>query len=1008
MSQESILNTAKTYINTNNVEGVKTLLFSSDEKPTTSTVSQILRMAADSASWEVVQAICLMNGDNQPSEAAVEYTLDKTYQKNREDQFKFICEQSFVKPSQNALNTVMHSAYAHHGQWNFVQCIYLLNVKLGQLTLDEALKKAASSKRWDVVAAVCTNKNGVNIPTQNAVDEVLELACFCRDMNQVKFIYEQSLVKPSQKKGESLLSSLVREKWWSFVRYISLKNVINGPKQEQLDQALKAAASFEEWDIVEAVCTNENDANKPAQTTIDEVLDRIYGWRNLEQFKLICEQSLIKPSKKKLESLLNAFGNDSEWNFVKYICVHYSDEIGQEQLDGALKKAALWKQWDIVEAVCGTQNDENIPDQKTIDWVLEKAYSWQNIKVFKWICEQSLVKPSEQQIESLLKKLYTDPDLYKNQWVWEFVECLCLSSSEESKPSPEAADKAFEAAASWAQWDLVKKILGSKRVPGILAVNMGLREAAKQGQVDMVRFFSEMTENKLPLQSFKDAFLVAVASNKKDVIDYFCQLKTEQKPNQELIGKALGVAASKGHLKLIEFFLGPDNLTKPLPEDVTKAFIGASSEGSFPVVQYFCQLPETKPDQNLIGQVLRVAAFKGHLKIIEFLLGPDNPVKPLPEDVAKAFIGASSVGSLPSVQYFCMLKTEHKPDQKLIGQALITAISEKHAHIMYLLLASDNPIKPLPEDLHQAFVQAVYSGCVNVVQYFIQENHEQDLTQEQRDNLLLIAVTAPEGDVSIKCFIEKNKKTPIITEESFQKAWFKAKKEGKEDIARLLEPEIKNLFKEQSSDLNKEGVAQNLGKAVSEGKLEETKKLCALVGTDKLTTKILNEALDRAKAPEIKTCLLEAQKMLKLHANIAELEAYGQKALGGSETADGRKVKQVCDQLKLLMNGYVSAHFNNQKELKKNYKDLLSSDLKNAFETMNNHRAKWKINLLNVALGATIIGPAINYAVNRDAFPSKTEGGERHFFFFKTERQKKVEKISETLESLESSNKNNL
>jgi ankyrin repeat protein len=666
-----------------------------------------------------------------------------------------------------------------------------------------------------------------------------------------------------------------------------------------------------------------------------------------------------------------------------------------------LQKAAEAGFWEAIREIC-LMNGDNQPSQFAVEHALEQAYNKSKLDQFKFICEQSLVKPSKKKIESLLNKMHFPQDLMPSEWRWKFVEYLCLLDSEEIRPSQAAIDKAFQEAAFWSRWDLVEILYSKHNLTrlGLFAMQDVLLKAAASDQLVIVQGLCSLPKVYDP--ELSTALIEASERGHLRVVRYLCQLKN--KPEPYLIVEALRVAASNGRLNIIEFLLEPENLVKPLPKEVAEAFVSAASAGSLVAVQYFCQLKELehKPNEDMVGKALGAAASKGHLKIIEFLLGTDNPVKSSSEDLAKALVSAASEGSLSGVDYLCSLKElKNQFDRNLVGKALGAAASKGHVPIIEFLLKLDNAVKPQSKEIVEAYVQAVCSGHVNVVLYFINLD-ELHLNQEQKDDLLLRTVTAepeePEAYTSLTFLMKENKRTPpLFSEQGLQQAWLKAKQEKKTSIRYLLEVETKHFFEEQHKDFHKEDVVKNLGAAVSEDNLPETKKLCALVGTNKLTAKVLREALKAAKVPEIKKCLLEAQKMLKLQEDVAALESYGNDILG-SESPDGKKVIRVCHQLKLLVNGYVRSHFNDKLDLKENYKNQLSVDLKEAFATMSDHRAKWKIDLLNFVLRATIIGPAINYKIN----------GQR--FFTNTERQNKLQAISNTLGlgSLEPSSKKTL
>jgi hypothetical protein len=1046
---------------------VEYIYFLDSKNLSNTTINDVFKEAAYHKKWALVHRINAESATN-PEVNAVNYALNQAYSQENLQEFQHICTQSVIKPSQNQIEEILEKAHSFSKpKWNFVDYICSLSSenKPPQAAINAALKALSWCKEQSaLIKKLCTN-NSINKPSISAIDYVLERIFSNDDMDLFKYICEQGIIKPSQNQIEKILEkahSFSKPKW-NFVDYICSFSSENKPRQPAIDDALKTLSwCKDQLGLIKKLCSKDS-VNKPSGAAIDYVLEKIFSNDDMDTFQYICEQSVIKPSQNQIEKILKAAHNwPYKWNFVDYICSLSSEnKPPQSAIDAALKALSLHKdQSALIKKLC-SKDSVNKPSGAAIDYVLEKNFSNDDMDTFQYICEQSVIKPSQNQIEKILKAAHNWP--YK----WNFVEYLCLLNSE-NKPGQNAFDDAFHTAAEVRQWKLVKTLYLSANKPTLLTIESVLKiaacskqleiiqdfckfpvelcpgasavgeafiAAAEAGNVDIVRFFFEQVHDKLIPQNVTDAFLRATGENALLVIRYFCQLGPENRPDQQLIGQALGAAASKGHLDLIEFFLGADNPVKPTPEAAAEAFVKVAAEDFLSIVSYFCMLEtEHKPDQKLIGEALGAAASKGHLDIIKFFLGPDNPLKPTPEAVAEAFVKGALGNRVDIIDYFCMLETEHKPNQKLIGQALIAAASKGSSYVVLFFMATDNAIKPTSEDIAEAFVKASAAGMTKVVAYFLSPDKELEFkfTQEIMDKALYEAVKTPSYELSlIQYLVKSNEASKLLSKQGLQNALNEAKtKPHNKDIVEiinLLTQEINKGSSHQSSKTapgkgegkgkasshkfyktakkskkspptkgqsNKpapEAIANTLYSAVAREDLPEIKQLCTQLNYNKPTANVLRKALKMTLDPEIKECLLDAQKILKLHLQIEALVAYGEE-LKKENSSMGDGAVNIAQGIKTIADDYTSAYFGNQIEVKAACREQLSSALSTAFKKMGTHRAKWKIHLANVALAATGVGLLINYLVSG------------HVFFSNTGRQNKVQAIVDKLDNLTPTN----
>src|SRR5262245_8661552 len=75
------------------------------------------------------------------------------------------------------------------------------------------------------------------------------------------------------------------------------------PNSETISNILEELVSYSQWTLVEQICLIEG-GNKPSQSTIDSVLERVLHNRNFKVFKSIFEQIQHKPSQHVINNAL--------------------------------------------------------------------------------------------------------------------------------------------------------------------------------------------------------------------------------------------------------------------------------------------------------------------------------------------------------------------------------------------------------------------------------------------------------------------------------------------------------------------------------------------------------------------------------------------------------------------------------------------------------------------------------------------------------------------------------
>ncbi|MFC3909889.1 hypothetical protein ACFORL_12495 [Legionella dresdenensis] len=888
----------------------------SENKPEQLTIDMVLKRAAAYSQWELVKKICLMGGDNKPSQTAIDVAAFHAHEQDQLTAFKAICEQSITKPSQKQLEDIVDAAIAAWPiKWEFIEYICFLTSanKPGQPAIDKTLKNAAVHSKWELVKKILKIEND-NKPSQTAIDVAASHAHEQDQLTAFKTICEHSISKPSQKQLEDIVDAAIAA-WpvkWEFIEYICFLTSANKPGQPAIDKALKNAAVHSKWELVKKILKIESD-NKPSQTAIDVAASHAHEQDQLTAFKTICEHSITKPSQKQLEDILGAAfqAYPVKWEFIEYICFLTSEnKPGQPAIDKALKNAAVHSKWELVKKILKIESD-NKPSQTAIDVAAFHAHEQDQFAEFKEICEQSITKPSQKQLEYILGAAF---QAYPVKW--EFIEYICFLTSE-NKPGQPIIDKALNNATVYTKWELVKKILKieSDNKPGQAAIEVVLGQAASAGQLELVQ----------------------------DI----CTLPLERCPRAEAIQSAFLAAANSKNTGILAFFMEIETETRPTSETITKAFIDAAAANNNLVVQYFCELATpNRPDTALIEMAFDTAASKGHLDVIKFLLGETNPVRPEKKCVDAGFNRAISQGYVQLAHYFIFLDEScFESKQQAMEAGFLTAIEAPNGLGVLKFLVSAHKKTTIFDEkfLRDAYQKAVQLKSHSICRFFEQEKLfpiEKPIAQAEKPTVSAIPTRPQE--------IQKNVPDAGLT------------------------PKV---------------TANGLREAVSQNNLSLVKHYCAMIVDNKLTIRDINEALKSANNKHIKQSLATAKAILQLHKDIAVFRSHGEnlKQEKASES-HGMRTTDLADQLKTHADNYAVAYFNGRST--KTQEKAFSTALKKGFCDMNDHRMPGRMLFLNIAAAATVIIPLIHYIFTGN------------FLFLNTKRQNQIQTIMDDLNVL--------
>ena len=238
--------------------------------------------------------------------------------------------------------------------------------------------------------------------------------------------------------------------------------------------------------------------------------------------------------------------------------------------------------------------------------------------------------------------------------------------------------------------------------------------------------------------------------------------------------------------------------------------------------------------------------------------------------------------------------------------------------------------------------------------------------QDEFNELLAVAQTDEQRLIGLKQLND------LITAETLKRQTLTDFEQAEHNTltAQLEQTDPKTLIT-AAADLDRDALQDN---ATRKKKAEETEKLVALKASPKF-----NEMFNR------------------LATQINNMEQYGDALILGNNDADGMAVRDLAQNLNAVLNEFnskrgkpISLDEFNQ------FKEKLRTPLLNAYDRMGNHHAKWKQHILNILLALTIF---VSYLAR--AWHTKRTIGHSEFFFSKTNRQVRIEKIQHSLNDMD-------
>lgn len=477
------------------------------------------------------------------------------------------------------------------------------------------------------------------------------------------------------------------------------------PDSQTVSDILIEAIQFNRWDLIRKICSIEGD-NKPSSFAITKAVEKTFTQNKLEELKFICEQSKIPPDNHILESILNRSCTSFPvmWGFIEYLCSLTSkNKPCQDSINEAFRRAIAQQKTELVKKIC-TMSGDNKPSQAAISVALKNAYLFNRIEEFIFICEKSHTQPAQKTIEAILHKAcYSYPEK------WQFIEYLCLLSSE-NKPSKTKVSEALTKATSSKKWELVKKI------------------GSIQGDNKPNRF------------SMGYALVEASRGNRFDIVLDFCTLPETCGPGINARNKAFIIAAKRNYINIIRFYAGMNITDKPSPQFFTHALFQAARHGSLQVFEYLYYLKSSVDlSHELIGDALISAAAMNHLNIVKFILSENHTIKPEQTDIAKAFLEAVSARNVELVFYFVDPDNKIYLDQKTIDRGLLEAVKEPYDFLIIKRLMEDEPVRLVSKEgiqkalnkTHTVIAMDLRDYLVSILQVPTNPEPSSDANQDQ-------------------------------------------------------------------------------------------------------------------------------------------------------------------------------------------------------------------------------------------------------------------------------------
>ncbi|MBA2709659.1 MAG: hypothetical protein H0U57_03580 [Tatlockia sp.] len=374
-----------------------------DNKPSQEAINTVLRRAIVFAQQDLVNKLCTMKADNAPEHKVVASTLIEFAGMQQinipVETIAMLCEHSIHKPTQSDVSAALEAASGIKN-WAYVSYFSKMETdnKPSQAAINKALEAAATAGNWELVKRLCLIDN---LPGQKAIGFALKRA----PLDTIKFLLETSLVKPDKEDVSQYLNQLSsRKKNWAdydklqCIAYLAALTGEIKPSSLAIKGTLLYAVLNQNQEIVKQICLMQSD-NAPTQKDFEFVLQA--KTISLEAIKSLCELPKNPPGPEAIDKAFIAATSSQSLEKFQYFC---QKMVSQTAINKALIGAAtndLFEDFRQEEAVVIMQClfEAKFPDQEAINEALKTAASSGWLSVVKFLCELGENSPDKVAIE---------------------------------------------------------------------------------------------------------------------------------------------------------------------------------------------------------------------------------------------------------------------------------------------------------------------------------------------------------------------------------------------------------------------------------------------------------------------------------------------------------------------------------------------------------------------------------------------------------------------------------
>jgi hypothetical protein len=503
------------YIGQNHARNWDFIEYLSSQQPDQDTIAKVLKAAVFHGQQSLVQKLCASKEVNAPTVKVIGELLIKAAKTGPEDlsvsleMIKTLCEGS-KKPTKEAVSEAVVAAINSRSlinpiKWDYLEYLCKEN-RPNQPAIDKILKLAAAMlPRWDFVKTLCENKD--NPPSQSALGDILKQAAWnSLPLNVMIDLFETSITKPAKEDVNSTLGLICKmqikkadSKHWDYINYLLDLKEENKPEQDAVNTVLKTAFAFYNEELLLSLSFHID--NAPSSEAVAELVIKAINDNkpnSLEMIKILCEQSINKPTTNQIsDALIAALKNFPEKkDYVQYFCSLNPNQAASNEGFEAATKAD-----DLVFAKTFFAM-RNPPNQKAVSNALillsRKQGTWSDLNTCK------------------------------------FIAFLC-----ELRPDQEAINTAFIYAARANNLDMVILLtsMDKEYAPDQQTINNSLPNIASKSHLfPILRHLCEL-EGREPGQTLINTTLIkSVESGSLEIVQYLLALKP--KPEQEAINAA--------------------------------------------------------------------------------------------------------------------------------------------------------------------------------------------------------------------------------------------------------------------------------------------------------------------------------------------------------------------------------------------------------------------------------------------------------------------------------------